>query len=247
MPENRIGFFTDVGASYVLPRLPGEIGTYMSLTGARLTGADAVQAGLATHLVPVDRLGEIPDLIARALLHRAPWGAVDGLLDRLAIARDAATIRQQQPEIDRCFGHDTVEEVLVALQTEDSDWSRHAAGVLAQQCPTSLKVTLKAMRRGARASFGRCMAMEYGICQTLIARPDFAEGVRAQLVDKCRQPAWQPATLAEVSDEVVARCFARRRAVHPEPREGLHAGAGIPTEIGTATAVRTEAPLPETA
>ena len=228
MPENRIGFFTDVGASYVLPRLPGEIGTYMALTGARLTAADACAVGLATHHVPAARIPALKARLAEHVSHTDAATVIDRQLARLETTPGSSALLAQRPVIDRCFGQNTVEEIVQALMREDSDWARHTLAVLHQQCPTSLKVTLAALRRGARLNFRSCMAMEHGLCQTLIARPDFAEGVRAQLVDKCRQPAWQPARLEDVSDQLVARCFARRRAVPPAVRQQPAHAPGAP-------------------
>lgn len=214
MPETGIGFFADVGATYVLPRLPGELGLYMALTGARLDGADCLHAGLATHYVREARLGELSAALAGADLplvegdsdpgpaHAAVTAIIEGFAERpeAAIARHRAVIA-------KCFRGRTIEEIIRALEQDAGDFARETLAVLAVKSPTSLKVTVAQLRRHAGLSLDAALALEYRISQAFMRAADFHEGVRAVLVDKDQKPRWRPATLAEVGEADVARFF----------------------------------------
>lgn len=195
MPETAIALFPDVGTSFVLPRLPGALGPWLALTGARLRSAEAVEAGLATHFVPRDRL-----TVLRAALVEGDAGAVE----RLAEAVPPGAIAAQRPAIDRCFSHSTLAAIEAALAAEDSDWARSQAAVLARMSPTSMAVTLELLRRGAGLDLAGCLAMELALTRHVTRHPDFAEGVRAVLVDKDNAPRWAPAP----SEAEVAAMFA---------------------------------------
>lgn len=184
MPETAIALFPDVGTSYVLPRLPGALGKWLALTGARLRGAEAVEAGLATHFVPRDRLPAL-----RAALLEGDAGAVD----RFAEAVPPGPVAAQRPAIDRCFAPDTLPEIQAALAAEGSDWAREQAAILARMSPTSLAATLELLRRGAGLDLAGCLDMELALTAPVTRHPDFAEGVRAVLVDKDNAPRWAPA------------------------------------------------------
>ncbi len=201
MPETGIGMFPDVGGSYFLPRCPGEIGMYLGLTGARLTAADCVYAGIADvhvaaskHAVMVERMaeGEPADAVLRDL--DGPPGAAP-----LAAEREA---------IDRCFAGDSVEEIVVALEQESGAWAATTLAALEGKSPFALKVALRQLRLGRALEFEACMAMEYRLSQRVVPAHDFREGVRAAVIDKDRTPRWRPATLAEVSEDLVTACFA---------------------------------------
>ncbi|MGK7863530.1 enoyl-CoA hydratase/isomerase family protein [Falsiroseomonas sp. E2-1-a4] len=183
MPETAIALFPDVGTSYVLPRLPGALGKWLALTGARLRGAEAVEASLATHFVTRDRLPAL-----RAALLAGDAAAVD----RFAKVVPPGPIAAQRPAIDRCFGPATLPEIQAALAAEGTDWAREQAAILARMSPTSLTVTLELLRRGATLDLAGCLAMELALTAHVTRHPDFAEGVRAVLVDKDQAPRWAP-------------------------------------------------------
>ncbi|WP_237215468.1 enoyl-CoA hydratase/isomerase family protein [Falsiroseomonas oryziterrae] len=183
MPETAIALFPDVGTSYVLPRLPGALGNWLALTGARLKGAEAVEAGLATHFVPRDSLPAL-----RAALLEGDAGAVE----RFAQPVPPGSIAAQRPAIDRCFGHETLPSIRDALAAEDSDWARDQLAILARMSPTSMAVTLELLRRGRTMSLADCLQMELRLTRKVTRHPDFAEGVRAVLVDKDNAPRWTP-------------------------------------------------------
>ncbi len=204
MPETAIGFFCDVGGSYFLPRLPRSLGSYLALTGARLKGAEVYTAGVATHYVPQDRMGALE----QDLLSAGP-ADVAGVLERYAATPNADALTPQLEAIDRCFGNESVEDILSALEREDSDWARTATKLLGRMSPTSLKVVLRQMQEGAKRSFGECFVMEAGMAERFMARNDFFEGVRALLVDKDKSPKWDPATLDQVTSAEVDTYFTK--------------------------------------
>jgi enoyl-CoA hydratase len=183
MPETAIALFPDVGTSYVLPRLPGALGNWLALTGARLKGAEAVEAGLATHFVPRESLPAL-----RAALLEGDAGAVD----RFAQPVSPGAIAAQRPAIDRCFAAHDLDTIRAALRAEGTDWAAAQLAVLDRMSPTSMAVTLELLRRGAGLDLAGCLAMELRLTRKVTAHPDFAEGVRAVLVDKDNAPNWAP-------------------------------------------------------
>jgi enoyl-CoA hydratase/carnithine racemase len=191
MPETGIGFFPDVGASWFLSRCPGQIGLYLGLTGAQLDPADMLYAGLATHYLPAgNSLADFRDI---AHLPGAPG---------------PAALAERRAAIDRCFAGDSVEAILAALEIEGGDWARQIVSVLRQKSPVALKVAFRQLRQGATLDFEGAMVMEYRLARHFMAGHDFFEGVRAAVIDKDRQPAWRPATLAEVDSDLVDSYFA---------------------------------------
>ena len=207
MPEVGIGFFPDVGATWFLPRLPGELGTYCALSGERFNGADAVASGLATHRVASARF---PALIAGL----TGTVSVDAVLAAFAEPAGEGPVAARKGTIDRLFAGDTVEGILAALDREaasgsaDAEWAGKTAATLGTKSPTSLKLALAQVRRGAAWDFETCMRAEFRIVSRVIHGSDFYEGVRAVIVDKDNQPRWNPATLAGVSEAEVERHFA---------------------------------------
>jgi enoyl-CoA hydratase len=211
MPETGIGLFPDVGGGWFLPRLPGETGTWLALTGTRLKAADCRAAGIATHFVPSELLGAVKAQIAGAAQAHDPAAALASGLD--ALDEPAGAVRELTPEararIDRCFAGDSVEAILEALAADGSDWAQAQAKTLADKSPQTLKVALRQLRAGrAMASFADVMVMEYRIGARVIHRPDFAEGVRAVILDKDNHPHWLPGTLAGVPDTLLDQIFA---------------------------------------
>jgi enoyl-CoA hydratase len=191
MPETAIGLIPDVGGTHALPRLPGEIGTWLALTGARLKAADCVYAGIATQYVPVERLPLLGELLSTgdedvaavlATLHGDPGEPP------LAILRDA---------IDFHFAHDSIEAIQASLATGD-DWARTTHATIAAMSPTSLKLTLRALRDGAGSDIEGALRTEYRVVSHIQSGSDFYEGVRAVLIDRDKAPKWVPATLEEV-------------------------------------------------
>lgn len=204
MPEVGIGFFPDVGASYVLPRLPGKTGLYLALTGARLKQADALFTGLATHAVASAAMPEV-----RAGL--VAGEDVDGLLKRYAHPPAGADLVPKAVTITMCFCESSVEAIVSSLEREAADGNAPAAeilGLMRGKSPTSQKIAFEQMRRGAGLSFAEAMRMEFRIVSRILDGQDFYEGVRAVLIDKDQAPRWTPARLEDVTPEMVEAYFA---------------------------------------
>ncbi len=203
MPETAIGFFPDIGAGYFLPRLRGATGMYLGLTGNRISGAAAVECGLATHYVDS---AELPAL-ERALAADGGRG-VAAVLDRFARTPGGGELHGLQDAVDRCFGADTPDGVLELLAAERTEWADETLAVLRGASPSSLVITHALLSGGAGASVAACLERDLRLAVRVAGLPDFAEGVRAMLVDKDRRPAWDPATLAGLTPDRRARLLA---------------------------------------
>ena len=202
MPETGIGLFPDVGGGWYLSRLPGRIGQFLALTGARLDGAECKWAGLATHYLPHDALSEAK---ARIAAGHAPGG----VLTSLAVAPPPARIAANAGQIARHFASDRFEDIIASLEADASDWAAKELATLRTKSPQTCKVALRQLAESATLSdFADNMVMEYRIASRVLTRPDFAEGVRAVIVDKDGAPKWNPATPEEVSDELIDSIFA---------------------------------------
>lgn len=207
MPETGIGLFPDVGGSWFLPRLPGQVGCFLGLTGQRLGAADCLEVGLADVIVPSDRRPSLIEVLGTA----TSAADVDDVLRRTASPAappGAARLRGLRGEIDAAFAADDVEAILRNLDAAGTAFTRETAALLRQKSPTSLKVTLRQLREGARLSFDDCMRMEYRLVSRFMQGHDFFEGVRALLIDKDNEPDWQPASLGDVTADMVAGYFA---------------------------------------
>ena len=198
MPEVGIGFFPDVGATWFLPRMPGELGTWCALTGDRLKTADALAAGIATNHVRSERFPDLLDALCGNV-------SVDAVLGAFAEPVGQPTAAQKQ--IDRLFAGDRVEDILERLEAGD-EWAVKTAATIRTKSPLSLKIALAQVRRGGDWSFEECMRTEFRIVSRIVYGHDFYEGVRAVIVDKDNAPRWRPATLGEITDADVEQHFA---------------------------------------
>jgi enoyl-CoA hydratase len=205
MPEGAIGLFPDVGAGWYLPRLPKEkgvrIGQFLALTGARLDGAECLWAGLAAHYLPANALAE-----AKARIVADP-SAIDAILAELAADPPPARLAGNAERIERLFASDRLEAILAALAADPSDWAAKELKAVAAKCPTTSKVALRQFAT-RRATFAGEMALEYRLAAQMMMRPDFAEGVRAVLVDKDNAPRWDPVTPEGVTEDMLDAIFA---------------------------------------
>jgi enoyl-CoA hydratase len=207
MPEVGIGFFPDVGATWFLPHMPGEVGTYCALSGERMKKGDALVAGIATHYVPSIRF---PELLS-ALTEVSP---VENVLLSFAEKLGIGQIAVHRNAIDRLFAGDRVEDLLTALDREaitrsaEGGWAGATSALIRGKSPTSLKIALAQIRRAKHWTFNDCMKAEFRIVSRVIEGHDFYEGVRAVIIDKDNAPRWYPASLKEVSDADVDRYFA---------------------------------------
>ncbi|MBO6559240.1 MAG: enoyl-CoA hydratase/isomerase family protein [Nisaea sp.] len=210
MPETGIGLFPDVGGGWFLPRCPGETGTYLALTGVPVKAADCLYVGAATHYVPSEKIDALREALADLPSGQGLSDAIAAVLGNFSASAGEAPMAAHREVIDACFRHDSVEDILAALRSDGSEFAMKTAELLETRSPTSLKMTLELMRRGARcASLAEDLETEFALVQSFLAGEDFFEGVRALLVDKDRTPKWSPASLADVSAETVETYFSR--------------------------------------
>lgn len=204
MPEAGIGLFPDDGVSCAFARMPDEIGMYLALTGRAIARADAYALGLITHCMPAARFAEVRAAITDA-------DPVDPVLDSRHEDPGPGQIEPLRPAIRRCFGKDSVEAIVAALEAEGAETQAWAAGVLQdlQRCsPTSLKVTHRHLRTLRGEELYATLKQDYRLATRFMQGHDFYEGVRAGLIDRDRAPRWQPDSLAGVSNAVVEAYFA---------------------------------------
>ncbi|EEP80172.1 conserved hypothetical protein [Uncinocarpus reesii 1704] len=249
MPETTIGFFPDVGGSFFLPRLDGEIGTYLALTSERLAGVQAFYSGIATHYLHSSTLSQ---MVSR--LSELTFKDYASLAERLDVVNStisefstglpdepillAGSLRES---IDRCFSGSTVEEILAALEAEtvNTEWAQKTIKTLKTRSPTALKVTLRQLRVGREWSIAETFQREEKIAGHFMEHPDFVEGVSARLINRPpTEPNWKPATLEEVTTQDVDEFFRipqgeqRLSLLNPEAdyTEYPHARFALPSE-----------------
>jgi len=200
MPETGIGFVPDVGGTYLLANTPGEIGTHIALTTARMSAGDAIAAGFADYFVPSEH---IP-----ALLEALRTADADVAIAKFAAPAPVSVFVAQQDWIDSCYGADNVEEIVYRLRNDGRPEAAAAAAEIISKSPVALKVTLRALRSArAMASLEEALNQECRISAASLGTHDLVEGIRAQVVDKDRNPQWSPATLSEVTAADVEAYF----------------------------------------
>ena len=205
MPEVGIGFFPDVGGTWMLPRLKGKIGTFCALTGERLKATDALFAGVCTHHVSAARFTDLTEALYGNV-------SVDATLAAFAEPAPGGEITAKAGLIDRLFAGNEIEDILAALDQEAAEeagtWAGRIAALIRTKSPTSLRIALEQMKRGAGWTFEECMKAEYRIVSRVLQQDDFYEGVRAVIVDKDNAPRWNPPTLADVTPQMIEAIFA---------------------------------------
>ena len=201
MPEVGIGFIPDVGGAYLLSRAPGSLGLHVALTGAPFSGADAIALGFADHYVPHDKLDALRQAIAA--------DGVESAIAVHAVEPPASQLAAQRDWIDDCYAGDTVADIVAALRGHGAGPANDAANLIATRSPVALSVTLEAVRRAAKLdTLEDVLAQDYRVSSASLRSHDLVEGIRAQLVDKDRNPKWSPASLAQVSAADVEAYFA---------------------------------------
>lgn len=204
MPETGIGLFPDVGGGWYLSRLEGRVGQFLALTGARIAGPGCLALGLASHYIPSEALADAKARIAVEDVER-----IDGILGTLAVTPPPSKIVETLFQINRHFASDRFEEILASLDADDSDWAMREAATLRSKSPQTCKVALRQLAESLKLDdFAENMAMEYRIASRVLTRPDFAEGVRAVIVDKDNAPKWDPARPEDVTDALLDTIFA---------------------------------------
>ncbi len=207
MPETGIGYFPDVGATWLLPRTPGESGTWMALTGLDINASDAIYTGLADVYMSSSRLEEAVHRLTN-LSAGSSSDDVDAVLRDLSEQVDEGRLQANAAMIDRAFHFNRVEDIASALAAEEGEFAAETRRVMLTRSPTSLKLALRLLRAGRQSrTLGECLARELGACMHVLHGPDFYEGVRAAVIDKDRNPKWSPPTIALVNDEMIGRFF----------------------------------------
>jgi len=204
MPETAIGLFPDVGGSYFLPRLEGELGLYLALTGYRLVGSDVHQAGIATHICSKELLDFLEQDLIGLGENECNLEGIEKVLshygEKCPEAKKPFTLANNMQAINRLFSGSTIEDIIQDLEKDNSDWAKSQLATLRKMSPTSLKNTVKLLRKCRRLPLSECLTFEYRMSQRCCETHDFIEGVRALLVDKDKNPKWNPARIEDVSD-----------------------------------------------
>ena len=208
MPEVGLGFFPDVGGTWLLSRSPGEIGTYFALTGQPMNGPDAIHARFADAVVPSAKLPALRDGLTRVGAGTTS-GEIKTLIDGFATGETAGPVAAMQPLIDACFAYDGMQDIIDALQRDGSEPALATLKMLGEKSPRGMVVALKLLRLArASSSLEQCLVREYRAALEVFASDDFREGVRAAVIDKDRNPRWSPPRIVDVTPEMVAPYFA---------------------------------------
>ncbi|ESR50379.1 hypothetical protein CICLE_v10032134mg [Citrus x clementina] len=213
-PEASIGFHTDCGFSFIHSRLPGHLGEFLALTGARLNGKELVAAGLATHFVPSEKL---PELEKRLIgLNTGDEIAVKSAIEEFSedVQLDGQSVLNKQSIIDECFSKETVAEIIKSFEAEagkeGNGWIGPVLKGLKKSSPTGLKITLRSVREGREQSLAECLKKEFRLTINIlraIISADIYEGIRALTIEKDNAPKWDPPTLDKVDDDKVDLVF----------------------------------------
>jgi enoyl-CoA hydratase len=198
MPETAIALFPDIGASYFLPRMPGQLGMYQALTGARFAGADAVHAGLATHFVPRERLAALSAAIARDGV---------GVIAQFAAPLPEFSLAAHLALIDHAFAAESVMGIIERLEADGGEFALATLQTLRAASPSSVCWSFRIVRDGARRTLPECLAAELALVKKVTLHHEFHEGVRSVVVDKDRTPRWRPGRIEDVDPSEIEAMF----------------------------------------
>ena len=208
MPEVGLGFFPDVGGTWLLSHSPGEVGTYFGLTGQTMNGPDAIYAGFADAVVPSTKLPALREALTKVRAGATP-AAVKALIAGFATGETAGPVAAQRAQIDKWFAFDRMDDIVAALRRDGSELAQATLKVLGENSPRGMVVTLKLLRLARIASsLEECLVREYRAALEVFASDDFREGVRAAVIDKDRSPKWSPPRIEDVTPDMVAPYFA---------------------------------------
>jgi len=208
MPEVGLGFFPDVGGTWLLSHAPGEIGTYFGLTGQTMNGPDAVYAGFADAVVPSSKLAGLRDGLTKAR-PGSTTGEVRALIDGFATGETAGPVAALRATIDRWFSYDRMQDIIAALTRDGSDLAQSTLKTLGEKSPRGMVVALKLLRLARQSSsLEECLVREYRAALEVFRSDDFREGVRAAVIEKDRNPKWSPPRIEDVTPDMIAPYFA---------------------------------------
>ena len=212
MPEVGLGFFPDVGGTWLLSHTPGEIGTYFALTGQIVNGPDAVYAGFADAVVPAAKLSALREALTglvTGLGRGATSTDVNRVISGFATGEIAGPVAAMRSRIDALFAFDSLQDIVSALRRDDSEFAQSTLKVISEKSPRGMVTTLKLLRLARHArSLEECLVREYRAAREVFRSDDFREGVRAAVIDKDRNPKWSPSRIEDVTPEMVAPYFA---------------------------------------
>lgn len=208
MPEAGLGFFPDVGGTWLLSRAPGELGAYFGLTGQIMNGQDAIHARFADAVVPTAKLPTLRELLTK-VRPGTPSSDIETLIDDFATGETAGPVAALQSRINSWFAHDRVQDIVAALRRDGSELATSTLKALNEKSPRGMVVTLKLLRLARKSSsLEECLTREYRAALAVFASDDFREGVRAAVIDKDRDPHWSPVRIEDVTPEMLASYFA---------------------------------------
>ena len=209
LPETALGFFPDVGATFFLPRLPGYVGMYLGLTGAQLRGSEVVTAGLASHFIP----GQDLEMFEYKLSSVCKCEEVNSLVNQYgSLGEHSNKFGENIKKINDVFSCSSVEKMLDVLSESDDEWSQKTKARILKMSPTALKVTHRALSLGGKITLQECLRMESQLCLNFAKKRDLFVGLKGVLVDKVSTRLdWDPATLDDVSEELVMSHFIENR------------------------------------
>lgn len=207
MPETSIGFFPDIGSSYLLSRCKGAMGRYLGLTGNRLNAEEAYALRLVSHVIQAALFPNVIEALLMMDLSQQAHQGVSECLEQFAEKINQDCVMALQSKVDDCFDYDDIVFIMDKIQQNDDEWHHSVLSLLKQKSPMSLCVTLMQLLKAAKMSFDECMQMDYQLVKYFMHSHDFYEGVRALLIDKDKNPQWQPAEFEGVNSHVVERYF----------------------------------------
>ena len=206
MPETAIGLFPDVGGGYFLSRM-GELGLYLALTGNVMNGLDSMFAGIGTHFIENEKI----ELVYEEIINKKNYNNefIDKLLHKnsKSFLANESSLFKDIDNIKKHFCKNTLKEIFDSLKLENSEWTKNILSILSKKSPTSMSVALKQLSLAKNLNLKDCLLMEFRICQAMMAKHDFYEGVRANLVDKDRNPKWEPDNINEINEEIIDSHF----------------------------------------
>lgn len=204
MPETGIGYFPDVGGTYFLPRLGRGIGNWMGLTGARIDGAMACKIGVATHYIESQKHNDLISALSGSQLEGS-FEQIEEILSEICI--NAPKI-DDLPQALNCFDNDDLAQIINCLEDSNDEWAIAQLKAIKTKSPIALCVTLLAMKKGGFLSFREAMIRELDLSLNFLKSRDFYEGIRAQVIDKDRDPKWEYNDISQINDEIIAQFFA---------------------------------------
>ena len=208
MPEVGLGFFPDVGGTWLLSRAPGEIGTYFALTGQTMNGPDAIYAGFADAVVPAAKLPALREALT-GIGRGATPADVSKVIGGFATGEAEGPVAAMHSGIDALFAFDRMQDIVAALRRDGSEFAQSTLRTLGEKSPRGMVVTLRLLRLARQAhSLEECLVREFRAALEVFRSDDFREGVRAAVIDKDRNPKWSPPRIEDVTSEMVAAYFA---------------------------------------